>query len=375
MLSLSEILAIAVGLFFVYLLLSIVTSYAVELISTTLQMRGSNLADAIQKLLDPSVQVLEGKKQILRSWTGDKADIWLRSEGQEEDVANELLDLDLFKSNPVKAFYQHPIIKSLSRPKRMPSYITAQDFSTALMDMIMRIQPGAVTQPEQYFQHIKTNVQRLPKDLKRSLLPLIENAEMSESDANRRLAQLRRNIEGWYTTTTERATGWYKQKTQLIGILIGMFVAFMFNADTIGISQSLWRDAALRSSSSQAALVYMEQGNTDQVKATLNSLSALALPIGWRLQVADRNAATPPDPREIPASFGEIFFKLVGLVLTGLAISQGSSLWFDILNRAINFRGSAPGHPMAGKRRAAPERAVYNSPHSADGRLGSGREG
>ena len=72
MLSLSEILAIAVGLFFVYLLLSIVTSYAVELISTTLQMRGSNLADAIQKLLDPSVQVLEGKKQILRSWTGTK---------------------------------------------------------------------------------------------------------------------------------------------------------------------------------------------------------------------------------------------------------------------------------------------------------------
>ena len=349
MLSLSEILAIAVGLFFVYLLLSIVTSYAVELISTTLQMRGSNLADAIQKLLDPSVQVLEGKKRILQSWAGNKSDIWLGGEGQDVDVGNEILDLDLFKSNPVKAFYQHPIIKSLSRPQRMPSYITAQDFSTALMDMIMRIQPGAVTQPEQYFQHIKTNVQRLPKDLKRSLLPLIENAEMSESDANRRLAQLRRNIECWYTTTTERATGWYKQKTQLIGIVIGMFVAFMFNADTIGISQSLWRDAALRSSSSQAALVYMEQGNTDQVKATLNSLSALALPIGWRLQVADRNAATPPDPREIPASFGEIFFKLVGLVLTGLAISQGSSLWFDILNRAINFRGSGARPSDGGK--------------------------
>lgn len=349
MLSLSEILAIAVGLFFVYLLLSIVTSYAVELISTTFQMRGSNLADAIQKLLDPSVQLLEGRKSVLQSWPGNKTDIWLRGDGEQPDIADEQLDLDLFKTNPVKAFYQHPIIKSLSRPKRMPSYISAQDFSTALMDMIIRIKPVAVTQPEQYFQHIKTNTNRLPQELKRSLLPLIENAEMAESDANKRLAQLRRNIESWYTTTTERATGWYKQKTQLIGIVIGMFVAFMFNADTIGISQSLWRDAALRSSSSQAALVYMQQGDTDQVKATLNSLSALALPIGWRLKVADRDALTPPDPREIPASFGEIFFKLVGLLLTGLAISQGSSLWFDILNRAINFRGSGAKPSDGGK--------------------------
>jgi hypothetical protein len=119
-----------------------------------------------------------------------------------------------------------------------------------------------------------------------------------------------------------------------------LFVAVFFNADTIGISQSLWRDAALRSTTAQAALSVIEKGDQDQIQETLEDLSALSLPIGWVNKMADHDPVTPANPREIPSTGGEIILKSMGLLITGLAISQGSSIWFDILNRVVNMRST-----------------------------------
>ena len=46
--SLNEILTVVIGLVFVYLILSMLVSYIIEMISTMLQMRQQVLANALQ---------------------------------------------------------------------------------------------------------------------------------------------------------------------------------------------------------------------------------------------------------------------------------------------------------------------------------------
>jgi hypothetical protein len=132
MLNLSGILALAIGLFFIYLLLSAITSYITEAISTVLRLRSKNLADAIQKLFEPTTQLLNGEQRLIESWTA--------LDEPNTDSQNNLPErFTKLNANFLKSFYEHPIILSLSKPKRYPSYISAQDFSITLLDLLMEL--------------------------------------------------------------------------------------------------------------------------------------------------------------------------------------------------------------------------------------------
>jgi hypothetical protein len=82
-------------------------------------------------------------------------------------------------------------------------------------------------------------------------------------------------------------------------------------------------------------------------------LGELDLPLGWSLQFPDPE--TPEDIRDFPNTVLGWILKVLGLVITGLAISQGSSIWFDILGKLINLRGTG-GKPEP-KPQSAPETA------------------
>ncbi len=70
----------------------------------------------------------------------------------------------------------------------------------------------------------------------------------------------------------------------------------------------------------------------------------------YQLTVARAQDAALPDPRLIisgatcPETLAWVWWKLVGLALTALAISQGAPFWFDLLQKAVNLRlaGVAP---------------------------------
>lgn len=71
----------------------------------------------------------------------------------------------------------------------------------------------------------------------------------------------------------------------------------------------------------------------------LNELQRIGLPLGW----------TPADPRTIPAwnwrdlnwaDFGRWLLKVLGWLITALAISLGASFWFDLLNKFMIVRST-----------------------------------
>jgi hypothetical protein len=327
MTGLSEILALAIGLFFVYLLLSAITSYITEAISGCFRLRAENLREAIQQLLDPP----------------------------SPENANQ--PNHVFLDN----FYKHPIIKSLSAPNSRPSYISARDFSMTLLDLLVSSQPIRSLNadqyseqyydryPERYLAAVKIGVNCLEGNLSRSLLPLIEYAEVIEPDPKKRVVQVRQNIDDWYTTTMDRASGWYKNRVQGISIIVGFLVVCALNADTINIARSLWENASMRQEAIQmAAAAFPKNGEganqkdgTDTPEEILAKLSNVSFPLGWGpLKVkVDSKMVLAEEYEELKKPL-VMFSKIMGLLITALAISVGSSIWFDILDRVINLRST-----------------------------------
>ncbi|MGE5223853.1 MAG: hypothetical protein ACM3PY_15550 [Omnitrophica WOR_2 bacterium] len=335
MMGLSEILALAIGLFLVYLLLSAITSYITEAISTLLGMRSKNLADAIQKLLEPSATQLNGIQRLREDWIARKEPNKGEVTGKPDNLPTHLTKLNM---NALKAFYEHPIILSLSKPNKQPSYISVKDFSITLLDLLMGSPQNRPSAPDQYLAELRKNINCLNVNLRRSLLPLIDYAEMTEPDHDKRLAQVRQNIENWYMTTIERAGGWYKNRVQVISIIVGLLVAIVLNADTIGIAQSLWSNAAMSQGLIQAAQGYNQQNDAVNYQKILDDMNNVSFPLGWS-PIKDRNGLLAVQYKNLSTPFG-VLSKLMGLLITALAISVGSTIWFDILNRVINLRNT-----------------------------------
>ena len=61
--SLWDILSVAIGISFIFMILSILNSWIQDYIATVFDLRAKNLADIMQNLLEPGAQELNGNKR------------------------------------------------------------------------------------------------------------------------------------------------------------------------------------------------------------------------------------------------------------------------------------------------------------------------
>src|SRR5688572_30728815 len=116
---LQEILEVAIGLVFVYLLLSLVCMQIQAWLASWLRWRADNLEDGLREMLADDA-LSTGWLRALR-----KMPI-LRQFFRPEGVLGW-----------VNTLYAHPLIKSLAQPGEKPSYMPARNFALALFDMVM----------------------------------------------------------------------------------------------------------------------------------------------------------------------------------------------------------------------------------------------
>ena len=210
--------------------------------------------------------------------------------------------------------------------------------------------------------------------LGQALLPLTEGANTLE-DALAAVAQ-------WYELSMGRVSGWYKAYAQKQLFLIGLVVAAALNIDSIAIVETLARAPALRAEMAVAAAQIERyrpevdrlrpqpaEAQTQPATATgaqenqgeqidsrqknqrqetheqLKVLAAKGLPIGY----ACLGKGVPCD---FPSDVGSLLLKIAGLLLTALAAMLGAPFWFDLINRAINLRGSGIKPDETGKRKS-----------------------
>jgi hypothetical protein len=291
-------------------------------------------------------------------------------------------------------FYDHPLIRSLSGPRRGPSYIPARTFARALLDIVSSTKwPPARGDAK--------------SALDRTLALLWEE---SGGDADR----FRQLVETWFNDAMERVAGWYKRRTQVFLVIWAAVLTVGTNADTLVIARALWRDTALRQAVVASAERYLaeearptappagaapipagdgapipplppdQQAEVDfelastRYDAAMADLAELQLPIGWddpaampesqdpdlpRLRLV-RDDATDDWPGPIWAPGGTerwvraLDQHLLGWILTILAISLGAPFWFDTLNRIIAIRsaGKAPEGASRAPREVPPPR-------------------
>lgn len=280
----------------------------------------------------------------------------------------------------------HPLVSSMYRDvpgkPRTPSYIPPGSLVSALLDIVVlkarQIDPawGAASGSKLTFDQVRAatlTCKQSGYQVADAMLPLLDAAQGD-------LDVARKNLEQWYTSGMDRVGGWYKLHARRVLLVIGLLVAVTLNVDTLAIVTQLSRSAELRKSLADAATQVVEtkrfngveiKTGEGEVKIAQDDLKKFAagiaayekqgLPIGFSCVSP---AEVGPGHRGLRTvigacwhnargmAAGDWLVKVLGWLVTGVAVSLGAPFWYDLLNRVVDLRG-------AGKR---PESAPEPSP-------------
>jgi hypothetical protein len=289
------ILTVVIGIIFVLLLLSLLATTVMELLASFFHLRGRNL--------------LKGLRNMLAS----------------TDESEQLLQR--FKSN---SLYRHLTQQYGRRTQGPPSYMGATTFRSILFDIILE---------GEEMDKLKEKIDALPaEDLRNVLNQLLR-------DADHELDQFKDKVEKWFDDVMDRASGWYKRYTQKILIGVGLLIALIFNADTFSIYERLESDPQTLQQVVQMAEEFVNtQGEVmvrpadPELEASLENLRDL---IDQRINYMKSPLGLGWDNVDF-SGYGvyDWLAKILGYLVTALAISLGAPFWFDLLRKMVNIRAS-----------------------------------
>jgi hypothetical protein len=345
----------AIGLIFVYLILSLICSSLNEIAATYLSRRPKFLQIGLRNILD----------------------------GQGDgNLSNAILNHPLVKRLGLQpeALTNNKVLKWVLNAKasRPPAYIPAKSFVTALLDHlapeVLRrdLDPAARSDGVTELERRISEIQGIPDDLKKTLTSIAASTQGKVDD-------FIEEVEGWFDDAMERVSGWYKRYTQVVLLVLGLTIAVAFNVDTIEISKTLWQREDVRDAVVEVATKSLEPregagtvppasdnpvaqcdttpplpdqedeeltkaetnvvkpgGTQTQLRAKVNQigdclegLEQLQIPMGW---TKDNQPAT---------ALGWLT-KILGILLTAAALSLGAPFWFDLLSKVARVRGTGP---------------------------------
>lgn len=309
------VLDVAIGISFVYLLLSLICTTVNEMIAGGRKTRAKFLDKGITRLLG----------------------------GNEE-----------FK----KLLYKHPMIQSLAESDTAicPSYIPADKFATALLDLI-----SGKGKSLSDFAALREGVKSIPGEHFQGAMTAI--LDRSADDA----ASARMLVEKWFDENMDRVGGWYKRNAQVNAVIVASILAVVLNADTLHIASLLWTTPTLRAAVVEQARVRSQKSRPEELLPMVEYSDPTKPTEGTPINVPSDQALTQEEKsqlseltgwqndwkafqdwrQDLPGStapWGRLFEHLFGWILTALAVSMGAPFWFDTLNRFMNIRnaGRAP---------------------------------
>jgi hypothetical protein len=306
----STTLDVIIGLIFVYLLLAIICTTVNEWVVGWLGLRSKNLQSSIKQLLDSQKGV-----------GSDDADWFLHQ------------------------FYKHPLITGMFNPEDQshPSYLPSRTFAAAVVDVVTTGVPKIVE-----FGDLESGVKDLPDgDVKKALLALLRNAHGD-------LASAEKNIENWFDDTMDRASGWYKHKTQRVTVILAVLITILANADTVRIVRSLQQSSTQRAAVFEKAKIRLAQQAGSASPLSPDEKTALGGMLGWTHE--DFNGLLKGDA-------WRMLQILFGWSLTIVAVSMGAPFWFDFLNKLMNVRNAGK---KPEKSETQPQRRAEPAPGSTE---------
>ena len=327
----STYLDVAIGLIFIFLLLSLLVTTINEIIAGAMRMRARMLRKAIYYML---------------------------SDKNGKEFAAKV--------------YNHPLVNNPVDADIIPSYIGAKNFSKIMLDIFSK-GDGCGSLAKQF----ETSVNELSAGaVKDSLAALVKNAEGN-------IDKLREQIEHWFDFSMDRVTGWYKRKMQAITFVVGLSLCVVFNANTFSIIHNLVYDKDSREEMVAMAENYVQNHKpyvdsllthsrmktdtagkiipnpeADSAMVELKKIKELGnnaydiindlnktnnfVGMGWGY--AWQHDYSPAINGKCGINFCSLlwvsFLNLIGILITSLALLLGAPFWFDMLNKIISIRNS-----------------------------------
>lgn len=377
---------VSIGLIFVILLYSLLATIVQEIIAKWFGLRARTLATGIKRMLEDNSEV----EVIIRS-----APRWAQYVFERTTLIGFVINFFVkIKSffvplNPhslSRKFYDHPSIKYLGENQwfSKPSYISPSNFSSTII-FLLRGDDFDSSIPE--IEAIKTTLVSNKLSIDKDTLYYLKALLV---DSGYDLERFRKALEKWFSETMERTTGWYKRKVQFLLFVIGLSLAILFNLDIIVLAKILSKDksarqelAGLNNNNSIASsdlqnlspedslhrksiLEYVDSSIIKTFNNSTNDIfeSQHILGLGHKMEAA----CDGPCKEEVELAYedfksGKINYlqfrdqvdgivhwnnnlyssgprKLLGIVISALAISLGAPFWFDLLNKFMLLRGA-----------------------------------
>jgi hypothetical protein len=330
---------VAIGLAFVFFLLSTIVSAITEGFAWATKQRAKQLENGFFGLLG------------------------------ENDFAKKILKHALVQSDARKP-RKRPWKRQAKKQK--PSYVSARNFSLALIDELAK----RGEESKDPLENVRNGLKELKKDAGANgvegggegdrdddgLKALGQQLGVLLGDpAVSKLEHFRTAAEKWFDDAMDRVSGWYKRWSQWITCVLAVIVAVGLNASAIDIAERLANDPTVRAAVVSRAEASASEEKGDAKAAGLKAedaakqLDALELPFGW------------------PDGFmsGVDATGIVGWLITAIALSLGAPFWFDALSKLARLRttGKKPKpepepepEPLVVVNRAAPSAPEPEAP-------------
>ena len=376
----SSILDVAIGMTFIYLLLSLIASTVLEALSSFVQARSANLEHGIRSLF--SGGTLEKNEKLIDLIYTHGLIRGLYCDPKLDGTANGALD----RKSPLRDFVRRFLcmppmedIAGVSDKYLLPAYIPARTFAITIVDILNSGNTGGVPRLDYIKKRLDglcvqgvvppvaaanaegtvpaadsippASVQAIcNNNAAEAIRSLLADAANAKDAADK----FRANLENWYNDAMDRVSGWYKKRTQMILLLIGLALALIFNVDSIRVGRTLWFDRDARQGLANTASSYVSKNTpscddstasqeklTKQMKMTVGAFndvsSEFLLPVGWHYSLHEYENKVMAYHQW---DYIHILEQILGWIITGFALSLGAPFWFDTLNKFMVVRST-----------------------------------
>lgn len=286
---------VAIGLTLIYLGAGLLVTLINEYIAQALNLRGRNLCSSLQTLID-----------------------------------NDDIRATLKQSPAISRFFD-------SQPGKAPSYVDPSILAQLLVGgLAAGANVGDAT------KQVASTLEKLPdSSLKIQLQALVSTAGSSAETLTNAVAD-------WANRSLTVLGEGYKQQLQKISFAIGLAVAISFNLDTVILTRHLYNDHEARDATVALGIQIVDKTAPGALEKCLKldkaarEKDAACVPLSGLLEVVQgRSQNLGQLPIGWPANetgacnWG---LRILGWLLTALALSLGAPFWFDLLNKLVNFR-------------------------------------
>ncbi len=356
----SEIVGVAIGLSFTFLLLSIIASGLGEIVSRVFTLRAQTLRQGIRAL------VVGGEHGTATTFINDlfkRPAIRSLSRHQMELKYEEFGFFNFFRRQPgpsaipAKRFVQALLSRALAdedfqkklaknRKERKKAEAADAGQGDGGEGNAGQSDKSKKSEMDLLVKHVTKNSPcEMPEEMASQIKQIATTVKLEVTEKDEQYLAFRNKLENWYDDSIERITGWYKRKLQVVLFILGLGLAIGLNVSAFTVGSALWSDDTVRAAvvveaeairdaaadeeeGEDSAMDEEAFGSPTDVEAIV-LLERLQLPIGW---------TTREDDRRVPSDLEGWIGHVVGWLFTAAAVSLGAPYWFDLMGKLIDLR-------------------------------------